>query len=161
MAMQVNEVMAGSDTARFLSRPTGFAARWLWLSGVAFIALVPAALIGFSSAGPAGVTAAGTAAAVCWFAASVALCLAALVQGPQAALATLVFGLVFRMGFPLAMFAWLRRFSELTDAGFVWQLAFFYLLMLAVETWLTLPDLSQRTSASTPATTLRAARGAT
>lgn len=133
--------MAGSDTARLLSRPQGWGARWLWLTAAVIGLLVPAGSIGFAYAGPWGLIAAGVAAIVCWFAASLALALAAFVSGPNAALAVMLLGMAIRMSLPLGMFFWLRQYAELTQAGFVLQLGLFYLLMLAVETWLMLPDV--------------------
>jgi hypothetical protein len=111
------------------------------------LALLGAVLAGFAIAascayqihGIDGVAAAATAAAVCWAAAMLALVTSALVRGQFAGLQAMLLGMLFRIGLPLTAGMYLsRRGGALAEAGVFGLIVVFYLLMLAVETPLSL-----------------------
>ncbi len=86
-----------------------------------------------------GLQAAVVAAAICWLGSSLALILTAISRGPQAAVWTLLFGMLFRMGLPLAAGLMLQRAGgPLAEAGVFGKVLIFYLVALAVETPLSL-----------------------
>jgi hypothetical protein len=100
-------------------------------------------LIGLAASqkfGQAGWLAALVAALVCWFGSTAALVLTALLRGPQTALYSLLFGMVFRMGLPLAAGIVLSQQSpRLAAAGVFGCIVGFYLVTLVAETLLSLP----------------------
>jgi hypothetical protein len=98
--------------------------------------------------GAAGVFAAAVAAIVCWAAATLALVCTALLQGPQAALYAMLFGMLFRMGLPLGIGLVLSRTSPvLAGAGVFGFIVVFYLVTLVVETLLSLTFVKRETAA--------------
>jgi hypothetical protein len=122
------------------------AADWSLAFRCLALALVVAAaypVIGFLASqrvGEDGWLAALVAAGVCWFGSTVALVLTALLRGPQAALYSLLFGMLFRMGLPLAAGILLSQSSPRLAAGGVFGcMVGFYLVTLVAETLLSLP----------------------
>jgi hypothetical protein len=90
--------------------------------------------------GQNGWLAALVAALVCWFGSTAALVLTALLRGPQTALYSLLFGMVFRMGLPLVAGIVLSQQSpRLAAAGVFGCIVGFYLVTLVAETLLSLP----------------------
>ena len=100
-------------------------------------------LIGLAASqkfGQTGWLAALVAALVCWFGSTTALVLTALLRGPQTALYSLLFGMVFRMGLPLVAGVVLSQQSpRLAAAGVFGCIVGFYLVTLVAETLLSLP----------------------
>jgi hypothetical protein len=102
-----------------------------------------------SHSGAAGWQAAALAAAICWFGSSVALVLTALLRGPNGAMYSLLFGMAFRMGLPLAAAIWLSRsWPALAEAGVIGAIIVVYLVTLVAETLLVLPLLPTRAVAN-------------
>ncbi len=109
------------------------------LVGAVLAAFPLVALYAYSVHGAPGITAAVVAAAICTLAATLALVSTALLRGPQAALYAVLFGMVFRLGLPLAAGIFLsNRGGPLAEAGVFGFIVVFYLLTLAVETPLSL-----------------------
>ena len=106
------------------------------------VAYPVAGLIAWQRAGSDGWLAALVAALICWIGSTIALCMTALLRGPQAALYSLLFGMLFRMGLPLVAGIILSRNSpRLADAGVFGCIVGFYLVTLVAETLLTLPQI--------------------
>jgi hypothetical protein len=100
--------------------------------------------------GADAVAAATLAAFLCWTGGTSALVLGGMLRGPQLALYALLTGLFVRMGIPLAFgFAIQLRGGPLVEVGFIYYLLIFYLISLAVETWLSLPVPQQAEETST------------
>ena len=138
-------------------KPVSLAARWLWLSAAVLLAWVAALAIGWQVLGPSALPTASLAAGVCWLGASIALVLASLCTGPQAVLAGLGLGMIFRMGIPLGIALWLQTSNaQWRDAGFIWYVLAFYGVTLVLETWMLLPD--PQASTSQPATSQAASQ---
>jgi hypothetical protein len=110
----------------------------LWLVIIAALAAVGFYLSQHS--GDLGWQAAAIAAGVCGLGSTLALVLTALCRGPNGALYSLLFGMLFRMGLPLGVGVWLTKTSpDLADAGVFGAILVTYLVTLAVETVLVLP----------------------
>ena len=102
-----------------------------------------------STHGADGVRAAVVAATICWLGASLALISTAMSRGPQAAVWTLLFGMLFRMGLPLAAgFMLYQAGGPLASAGVFGKVLIFYLIALAVETPLSLRVLRSQEGCS-------------
>lgn len=118
---------------------------------LALSVLLVAALVvplAYRSSGVPGVVAAALAALICFAGAAAALLLNDRLRGPDLAAPALLLGMLCRTGLPLvtALVIHLRA-KELSEAGLPICLLIFYLLCLAVETWLSLPE-EGRTSAA-------------
>ena len=83
------------------------------------------------------VLAAGVAALVCWAGAIGGMLTSQWFRGPQHLLAGVLSGMAFRMALPLAvcMVAFVRG-GTLVESGFVFYVLAFYLMTLAVDTWM-------------------------
>lgn len=116
----------------------------LWVLAVAAV-LIPLA---YRTSGTAGVIAAASAALVCYGSATLALLLTDRFRGPDLAVIGLLVGMFCRTGLPLVIALVIHlRTKALSEAGLPVYLLVFYLLCLAVETRLSLPD-DGRTSAA-------------
>ena len=126
------------------SVPARFAFLTLCVLAVAAL-LIPLA---YRLSGMAGVVAAASGALVCYAGAALALLLADRFRGPDLAALALLVGMFCRTGLPLmtALVIHLRT-KALSEAGLPVYVLVFYLLCLAVETWLSLPE-DGRTSAA-------------
>lgn len=91
---------------------------------------------GFSNHGTTGLIAALVAAGTCWLGGTLALISTAFAgRGSTAALWSLLFGMLFRMGLPLVVGLALNRAGgPLASAGVFGMVLVFYLLILVVET---------------------------
>jgi len=90
-------------------------------------------------AGTDGLVAAAVAAGVCWLGATAALMIAAALKGPNAALNSMLLGMLCRMGLPLLAGAVLSsQGGQLAAGGVFGLIVVFYLLTLVVETLLSL-----------------------
>ncbi len=108
------------------------------ITGVMLIAFVGLASLGWSRFGSPGLVAAVVACGVCWVSGLIALSAALLFRDSQQATQGLLFGMLFRMGLPLAVGLGLTQSrSELLKAGVMGMLVGVYLVGLFVETLLT------------------------
>jgi hypothetical protein len=122
------------------SESWGLLARVLILAGVILAAYPVIAAIAAAQRGPQAWPAAALAAFICWLGATLAMLFTAWVRGPQAAMFSLLAGMLFRMGLPLMAGLLLsRRYAELESAGFFGLVLGFYLVSLVAETVLVLP----------------------
>ncbi|MHB1033687.1 MAG: hypothetical protein ACYC35_01355 [Pirellulales bacterium] len=110
---------------------------WLTLLVVAMYPIVAACA--YASHGQAGLAAAAVAAGLVWAGALPALALAAKWQGSARAVAGVLLGTLFRMGVPLVGGIVLQaRSAVLAQAGVFGWIVAYYLVVLAVETLLSL-----------------------
>ena len=111
---------------------------WLVAAGLLLaLALLPT---GWATHGWSGLGASALALGVCFFGALAAFCVSAAMQGPTRAMVSLLLGMSLRMGVPLASALVVEiRGGPLAGAGFVYYLLLSYLVMLGVETVLSLP----------------------
>ncbi len=86
-----------------------------------------------------GLAAVGTAGGVCLAGAVAALVVSHLLRAPAVALYGMLFGMMFRLGIPLAFAVSVRLSGVLADAGVLYYLVAFYPVTLGVETALSLP----------------------
>lgn len=119
------------------------------LVGVAALSLAVVGPLAWSYAGSVGLAGAISACAVCTLGAALALSLGWLISAEQAPLLHLGAGLFLRMVFPLgyALFV-MKTNPALVSAGALYSLVVFYMVTLAVETALTLPDAAPLRSPS-------------
>jgi hypothetical protein len=95
--------------------------------------------LAYGLSGANGLWAAAVGAAATLSGGLVALALISLCQGPQAALASMLLGMMARMVLPLAIgVALTLKVTWLADAGMIFYLLVFYLVTLALETAITL-----------------------
>lgn len=112
---------------------------------IAILLSVALAAVGYWQHDAIGVAAGVIAAGVCYAAAAMALAIACFARGPNAALQSLVGGMLLRMGVPLGVGVYLMRNSaDLAAAGLFGFIVVAYLTMLAVETVLSLRVLRAR-----------------
>ena len=106
-------------------------------------AFLPIGGWGYISYGMTGVIAALVAAGTCWMGGTLALISTAIAsRGSTAAMWALLFGMLFRMGLPLAVGLALNRAGgPLASAGVFGMVLVFYLLILVVETPLSIKFL--------------------
>jgi hypothetical protein len=117
--------------------PLSLAGACAWLSVAVLAFYVPLAVFAYSRSGSAGVWAATVAAGVCWFAATLALTLAARSSGPNRALFAVLGGMVFRFGLPFGVGLFLsQRGGPLAEAGVFGLIVACYLWTLPIETLL-------------------------
>ncbi|MFW6124579.1 MAG: hypothetical protein ACOC46_00410 [Pirellulales bacterium] len=113
------------------------------LAAVVVSAAAAGGVIGLMTAGWTGLAAALTAAGVCLAAGAVALVIAHACRAPNRLLFGVLLGMGVRTIAPLAVAFFVEYQCEgLANAGFLYYLVFFYLLTLAVETALALPEAS-------------------
>ena len=114
------------------------------LGGLAAIAAVVAAIacpIAMHQFGWTGVKAATTAAGLCLLGSSLALAISRRYREPDQVLIGFLLGMLVRMGLPLCGGILIQiRCGPLAKAGFLVYLVLFYLVTLAGETILSLPD---------------------
>jgi hypothetical protein len=106
-----------------------------------------------------GLQAAAIAAGISLTGGLTALGMRSLLRGPEAALYSMLTGLLFRTGIPLLAAAMFIYFGgPLVDAGIVWYLLAFYILTLVVETWSTVAFIrsTQPTASRAPVNAARA-----
>lgn len=90
-----------------------------------------------------GVVASLSAVAVCWAGAGLAMTASRLLRQPDRALALTAVGMALRMGLPLvAVMVVSYQGGPLSQAGFAFWILAYYLIALALETWLTLKLVS-------------------
>jgi hypothetical protein len=133
--------VTGADSANpnSLRRPPRLWAACAALTVVTLVALPIFGWVGYSASGIAGVWAAGAAAGVCWFGATIALLLVGVSHGPTQVVSRVLAGMTFRMGMPLVVGLILdRRGGPLSEAHVFGMIVAFYLITLVVETWLAL-----------------------
>jgi len=121
-------------------RSLDFPARFRVLTAVVALAGTMVIPVGLAAAGPMGAAAALAAGGICLFSGLVALLLAELCRSPELFLWGVLGGMAIRMVLPLGAAALVYyRVEGLANAGFVYYLIPFYLIVLATETVLTLP----------------------
>ncbi len=138
--------MSGSEEQGAFARLVRQSAKWplsvrILLLATAVLSAYPvlATLVAVQRGIPVW-SAAALAAAICFTGASLAMALTAWLQGPQAAMLSLLMAMLFRMGLPLGLGLLLsRRYAELEAAGFFGLVLGFYLITLVAETLLVLP----------------------
>ena len=120
-------------------RPTSLLGCLALLTLAVALMFPPVASIARASYGQLGLVSAGIAALVCWFAATLALVATAIFRGPQMALYSMLFGMLFRMGLPLGAGLVLSQSApRLAAAGVFGLIVVFYLVTLVVERLLSL-----------------------
>ena len=127
------------NSDRFLSsiQRLSLRARAGLLAGSLLLAAVVVLPIAFSASGQAGLIAGLFAALVCLVPGLVTLALGEVFRGPNFALFNVLFGMLIRMGVPLAVCAAVYALGgPLVDGGMVFSLLAFYPVMLLVETLL-------------------------
>ncbi len=119
----------------------------LWLT-VAMGGVLPLAAGGaYALYGRNGLAAAGVAFAVCWVAGVLALAITRFSRDPQRAMAGLVLAMLVRMGLPLAAGLTLGRGGgPLAEGGVFGLIVLFFLVMLTVETFLSVRLVNSKTS---------------
>ncbi|MBN2475769.1 MAG: hypothetical protein JXB62_14250 [Pirellulales bacterium] len=121
-------------------RRLGLAARVGVLLSVAAVTYAIAASVGWHVSGPVGLGASAVAAGVCLLGATLALVISYWLRDPASALYGMLFGMLFRMGIPLAFAVAIHLWGGvLAEAGVLYYLVAFYPVTLAVETALSLP----------------------
>lgn len=111
------------------------------LVGAAALSLAVVGPVAWSLAGGNGLAGAIASCGVCTLAASIALGLGLFISSEQAPRLHLGFGLFVRMALPLAFaLVVIDTSPALVHAGTLYSLVLFYLVTLAVETVLTLPE---------------------
>lgn len=124
---------------RFLSslQRLSLPARAGLLAGSLLLAAAVVSPIAFSARGQAGLLAGLFAALVCLVPGLIALGLGEVFRGPQFALFNLLFGMLLRMGVPLAVCVAVYAIGgPLVEGGMAFSLLAFYPVMLSVETML-------------------------
>jgi hypothetical protein len=125
----------------------GLAARCCLLSGMALIAWTISAPLAYSTRGSTGLIAAAVAAGVCWFGAVVTLPVASLLRGPTAMMYGVALTMLARTMLPLMLGVALHfSLPSLAKGGMIYYLLAFYLIMLAVETVLSVARIPHSTS---------------
>jgi hypothetical protein len=136
------------------SRSVAF--RAMLLSVVALLVFAVTAPVAFSLGGFFSLCAAATSCMLCLVGALIALVVCNALRGPQLAMASLLAGMMARMGVPLCIgMAIHLHGGPLADAGLLRYFLVFYPVTLTVETALTLPlkpAMAPATSTSHPTT---------
>jgi hypothetical protein len=116
------------------------------------------AWIAISRFGSDAIYATLAAAGICWFAASLALVVAASCRDPRHRIAGVLAGMVIRMVLPLAAGVVLNRAGgQLASHGVFGQIVAFYLLTLVIETWLSFTAIGLTSPAVASNSTARVA----
>jgi hypothetical protein len=124
------------------SRPKGrrLVVRATILAGILLVVLAAVAPVALHLRGGLGVLTAAVAAAVCLIGADLALGISALFHGPRHVWGSLLGSMAARSGAPLIVGVGVHLYGgPLAEAGFLYYLLVFYLVALAVETYLSLP----------------------
>ena len=136
----------------------GTSARWsrehfgvrcaILTASVAGVSL-PVLLLSYTLGGLPGLSAATASMVICYASALVALMVSAPFRGPNLALVGMLLGMFCRTGLPLGA-ALLMHWQApgLMESGLLIYLLGYYLFCLALETWLSLPELSASTAAN-------------
>jgi len=94
------------------------------------------------------------AAGVCWFAALLSLIVSHRIRLKGAAVTALLAGMLLRMAIPLGLaIAMVNQAATIVDSGLLGQIAIFYVLTLAIETWLSLVLIKTATKSVAPRAT--------
>jgi len=135
----VSEPIDVNSTRIAARRAKGLLWSCLALTGAVLLAWPVVAVVAARQGGAPTWLISFLAAAVCWFSAMLSLILAHRLQQKGAAMAGLLAGTLVRMALPLAVGMWaMNQVRTLAEGGFFGQIVVFYLLTLAVETWLSL-----------------------
>ena len=123
------------QTTRF--RPRGLGTSAALLSAVVGAGYVLLSPFIYRLHGADGLSAAGVAAFVCWTGAIGGMLTSRWLHGPSHLLAGMLLGMALRMALPLivCMVVYLRG-GALAEAGFVFYVLAFYLMTLAIDTWM-------------------------
>ena len=120
-------------------RPLGLAACCARLVLAVVLWGVPVSFAAYLQSGQSGVLASLVALGICLVAGLMALSATAALRGPNIALWSLLFGLLFRMGLPLGLGLYLSRSQPaLAKAGVFGLIVVYYLFTLIAETLLSL-----------------------
>ena len=126
-------------------RNRSIAARATMLGAVVLAALAAAAPVAIRLGGFLALAAAAMAAVLCLAGAAVALGIVDRFRTPSNMLAALWIGMVIRTGVPFAVgMAIHLHDGPLAQAGLLWYLLLFYLIALAVGTFLSLPPTNRQ-----------------
>ena len=126
-------------------RNRGVAARAMILGAVVLAALAATAPVAIRLGGSVALAAAAMAAVLCLAGAAAALVIVDRLRTPNSALAALWIGMSVRTGVPLAIgMAIHLHGGPLAQAGLLWYLLLFYLIALAVGTFLSLPPTNRQ-----------------
>jgi hypothetical protein len=88
--------------------------------------------------------AAGTAAGLCTISALLSFCVHFIYKDTKISLTPLLLGMAFNMGIPLIFGTIIHlRGGPLSTSGFIYYLVLFYIMTLALKTFLTLPQTEQ------------------
>lgn len=122
--------------------PTRLSARCALLVTLTALLLAAVAPFAWQLNGREGLIAACLGAGICLFASAGAIAMSELFRGPHNALAAVLSGMLVRMAVPLifVMIVYLRS-NVLAEAGLVFYVLLFYLVTLAVETWMALAQV--------------------
>lgn len=123
--------------------------RAMTLVGALLLVGIASTPIAYRADGADGLLAAGVAAAIVLLAGIGALAVNELCRSPEMVIPRVLGGMMLRMGVPLtAAMAIYYRGGPIIDAGFIYYLLVFYLVMLVVETTITLPAALPETPAT-------------
>jgi hypothetical protein len=99
--------------------------------------------VAYTISGADGLLAAAVAAGVCWFGAALALATSRLFHGPSATLYAMAIGMMARTFLPLALGIVLQlNVPVLAHNGMIFYLLIFYVVAMAVETTLTVSQIT-------------------
>ena len=128
-------------------RNRGVAVRVTMLGAAVLAAFAVAAPVAVRLGGSLALAAAAIAAVLCLAGSAVALVIVDRLRTPSGALAALWIGMIIRTGVPLAIgMAIHLHGGPLAQAGLLWYLLLFYLIALAVGTFLSLPPTNRQTT---------------
>ncbi len=118
----------------------GLAARAAVLVSAVALTYAVVAPVGWNISGSVGLRTSGVAAGVCLLGAALALVVSYRLRDPASALYGMLFGMLLRMGIPLAFAAGVYlEDGVLAENGVLYYLVAFYPVTLGVETVLSLP----------------------
>lgn len=137
--------MTDTDTPAGTSRGSlSLKACFGWLTLALVVVLLAAGAWSFERHGESGLVAALVAFAVCWTAGAAALAITGLARTPERAMHGLLLSMLVRMGLPLAAGIVLQgRGGPLAEANVFGLIVVFYLVMLAVEAFLSVRLVKQ------------------
>jgi hypothetical protein len=128
---------------------------WGCIALFTFLFALAAPLVGLAAReslpayGRAGLVATCLAAFICWFASVASLLCTSVFRGPQVALFSMLFGMLFRMGLPLMVGMMVNSsIPQLAAVGVFGQIVVFYLISLVLERMLSLSLVSSAHSVS-------------
>jgi len=118
----------------------GLVARAAVLVSAVALTYAVAAAVAWNLSGTAGLQASAVAAGVCLFGAALALVVSHRFRDPESVLYGVLFGMLLRMGIPLAFAVYIfLEGGGLAEAGVLYYFVAFYPVTLGVETVLSLP----------------------